>query len=97
MGKKYKSYSAALKKQIALAALNGQQTINEIASEFGVHPNQVTAWKKQAIEGMEDTFSSRRCKDAVDTEELQNRLYQEIGQLKMELDWMKKKSGQFRG
>ena len=84
-------FTAAVKSSIALAALKGQQTINEIATEFGVHPTQVTQWKKQLVEGAVTVFAhpSR----ATDAEDLQARLYQEIGQLKVELDWVKKKSG----
>ena len=93
MSKQRKIYSADFKAKVALAAIKGQQTINEIASSFGVHPNQVIQWKKQALEAMPDSFSERRARDAHSDEELKAQLYQQIGQLKVELDWLKKKAG----
>src|SRR6185295_10484594 len=77
---------------IALEAIKGQRTINEIATHYGVHPNMVTQWKKQAIESLPDVFSTRRERDAQGEEALKAELYQQIGQLKIELDWLKKKS-----
>jgi putative transposase len=70
-----------------------QRTINEIATHYGVHPNMVTLWKKQAIESLPDVFSTRRERDAQGEEALKAELYQQIGQLKVELDWLKKKAG----
>jgi putative transposase len=69
------------------------QTINEIAGQYGVHPNQITSWKKQLLSSAPDLFSDKRAKENLDGQNLTNRLYQEIGQLKVELDWLKKKSG----
>lgn len=93
MSKQRKLYSAEFKAKVALAALKGQQTINEIASSFSVHPNQVMQWKKQALSAIPDSFSQRRSRDARSDEELKAQLYQQIGQLKVELDWLKKKAG----
>ena len=86
MSKQRKIYSAEFKAKVALAAIKGQQTINEIASNFGVHPNQVAQWKKQALEAIPDSFSARRVREARSDEELKAQLYQQIGQLKVELD-----------
>jgi putative transposase len=58
-----------------------------------VHPNQITSWKKQLLSSAPDLFSDKRAKENLDGQNLTNRLYQEIGQLKVELDWLKKKSG----
>lgn len=91
-----KHYSADQKAKIALTALKGQQTVNEIASDFGVHPSQVAQWKKQLLAEAPQVFASARDRQAEDTEALVARLYQEIGQLKVELDWLKKKSGHER-
>ena len=91
-----KHYSADQKAKIALAAIKGQQTVNEIASDFGVHPTQVSQWKKQLLDEASQVFASARDRQAEDTETLVARLYQEIGQLKVELDWLKKKSGHER-
>src|SRR5215475_5859262 len=91
--KQRKSYTAAFKVKIALEAIKGQRTINEIATHYDVHPNQVTQWKKQAIESLPDVFSTQRERDAQGEEALRAELYQQIGQLKVELDWLKKKAG----
>ncbi len=93
MSQQRKIYSADFKAKVALAAIKGQQTINEIASNFSVHPNQVTQWKKQALEAIPDSFSAHRARAARSDEELKAQLYQQIGQLKVELDWLKKKAG----
>lgn len=93
MTKQRKNYSAEFKAKIALAAIKGDKTVNEIASNYGVHPNQVTTWKKQALSIIPDAFSSRQTRQAEADQELKARLYQQIGQLKVELDWLKKKVG----
>ncbi len=95
MTKQRNHYSADFKAKVALAAIRGQQTVNEIASMYGVHPNQVMTWKKQVLEAAPDIFSARRAKTAQDDEALKAQLYQQIGQLKVELDWLKKKAGLF--
>ena len=86
-------YTADFKAKVALAAIKGQQTVNEIAATYSVHPHQVVPWKKQALEALPDVFSTRRARAAEDDEALHTRLYQQIGQLKVELDWLKKKVG----
>jgi transposase-like protein len=86
-------YSAEFKVKVALAAIKGQQTVNEIATAYGVHPTQVLQWKKQALEALPDVFSVRRMRTAQSEEALKAPLYQQIGQLKVELDWLKKKVG----
>ena len=93
MSKQRKNYSSDFKAKVAIAAIKGDQTINEIASTFGVHPNLVTSWKKQALSIIPDAFSSRLSRQAEADEDLKARLYQQIGQLKVELDWLKKKVG----
>ena len=93
MTKQRNHYSADFKAKVALAAIKGQQTVNEIASSYAVHPNLVLQWKKQALEALPDAFSSRRARAAHDEENLKAQLYQQIGQLKVELDWLKKKAG----
>jgi putative transposase len=83
-------YSAEFKAKVALEAIKGLKTLNEIASETGVHPNQITHWKKQALAELPGVFSNRRSQDQKAQEELTAELYQHIGQLKVELDWLKK-------
>jgi len=90
---KRKQYSAEYKANIALTAIKGQQTVNEIAGDFGVHPTKVAHWKKQLLDEAPQAFASGRNRQAEDADALAARLYQEIGQLKMELDWLKKKCG----
>lgn len=90
-----KSYTKEFKVKVVLEAFKGQRTINEISSDYGIHPNQVMNWKKQAIESLPDVFSTRRTRDAEEEESLKAQLYQQIGQLKVELDWVKKKAGRF--
>lgn len=93
MARQRNHYTAEFKAKVALAAIKGQQTVNEIAATYGVHPNQVLQWKKQALEVLPEVFSARRGRVAQDDEALRARLYQQIGQLKVELDWLKKKAG----
>lgn len=95
MKKQRKNYSSEFKVKVALEAIKGQKTLNEIASHYEVHPNQVTQWKKQALEGLPELFSHRRLRLEKDDEALKAQLYQQIGQLKVELDWLKKKVGVF--
>ena len=91
MAVKRKRFSAEFKSRVALEALKEHQTINELASRFGVHPNQVSLWKKQLREQVPEIFSDRRLKASKAEEVLKARLYEEIGRLKIELDWLKKK------
>ena len=91
MAGKRKSHSAAFKAQVALAALKGDRTINELASHFGVHPTMIHAWKKQLLEGAQALFDSN-AKNPKPPEDKTAELFEQIGRLKVELDWVKKKS-----
>ena len=93
MGSLRKNYSAAFKVKVALAALKGDKTLAQLASEFGVHTNQIQQWKKRLLFEAPSLFSIRRSKQERDAEALQAELYQQIGQLKVELDWLKKRMG----
>jgi transposase-like protein len=88
-----KQFGGEFKTRVALEAIKGHRTLIEIASEYGVHPNQVTQWKKQVMEALPDLLGDKRKKKTADHEALVCELYQQIGQLKVELDWLKKKSG----
>jgi len=83
-------HTAEFKTQVALAALKEQQTLNELASAYGVHPVQVAQWKKQALSGLPEVFAGRRARAQQAGEALQAQLYEEIGRLKVELDWLKR-------
>jgi transposase-like protein len=90
--KKRKIFTGAQKAKVALEAVKGTKTINEIAQEHGVHPNQVSQWKKELLEHAGSLFEGKRGpKPAAGSDP--DRLYAKIGQLNMELDWLKKKSG----
>jgi uncharacterized protein YjcR len=73
-----------------------ERGVNELAADYGVHPVQITQWKRVALEALPDIFSSRRGAKHKDEETLKAALYQQIGQLKVELDWLKKKVGLVR-
>ena len=91
-GKKRKAYSAPFKAQVALAALKGDKTVAELAGQHDVHPTLIHAWKKQLLAGAAAVFADGARPTNDDAEALQAQLYQEIGRLKVELDWVKKKS-----
>ena len=93
MKSKRRNHRGPFKVKVALAAARGDKTLAELASEFGVHPTQVTQWKKQLLEALPEIFSGRRQRDRQEQNELTDELYRQIGQLKVELDWLKKKSG----
>jgi putative transposase len=93
MQNKRRNHTAAFKAQVALAAAKGDKTIAELASEYQVHPTQITQWKNQLLQSLTEVFSRRRQNDQEHQDELTAQLYQQIGQLKVELDWLKKKSG----
>jgi putative transposase len=93
MKNKRRNHSSSFKAKVALEAAKGDRTIAELASHYQVHPNQISQWKKQLLESLPEVFSRRRRKDQQNQQQLQAELYQQIGQLKVELDWLKKKSG----
>ena len=88
---KRKSHSAAFKAQVALAAVKGDRTVNELAAQFGVHPTLIHGWKKQLLAGAEAVFANG-AKAVGPQEDRSAELYEQIGRLKVELDWVKKKA-----
>ena len=90
---KRKIFSGEFKAKVALEAIRGIKTVNEIAQDFGVHPTQVSLWKK-ALQGQASSlFDAKRGPKPVDPFSSPERLYSEIGRWKMELDWLKKSPG----
>lgn len=97
MKRERKRYTSEYKAQLALEVVKGQRTLNEIASDSGVHPTQLLQWKKQLLESLPNVFADKRCKAEQEQAAHEAQLYQEIGQLKVELDWLKKKAGRLIG
>src|ERR671920_1611842 len=89
MARKRNHYPAAFKAQVALAALKGDRTANELAGHFGVHPTLIHGWKKQLLTGAEGIFGSPAQAASADAEARQAELFEQIGRLKMELEWLK--------
>lgn len=83
----------AFKSRVALEAIKEQKTIAELASQFSVHPTQITKWKRQAIEVIETMFANGRIKAQQNSDDLTRSLYEQIGKLQVESDWLKKKIG----
>ena len=90
-----KQYSPKFKARVAIEAIRGEKTLNQRGSQFGVHPVQVAHWRKAALDHIEDLFLDGRTRKAKDAEAEADRdaLYEEIGRLKVELDFVKKKAG----
>jgi transposase-like protein len=97
MPRKRRTFSAEFKARVALEAVRGERTINEIAAEHGVHPNQVSQWKSRLLESLPDVFSGERdqVRQDVAVQKERDELYRQIGQLKVEIDWLKKKTDPF--
>ena len=92
---KRKQHTAAFKPQVALAALKGDKTINELASHYGVHPTLIHGWKKQLLSEAQTVFGRGHPMAATDAEAEKAALFEQIGRLKMELEWLKKKAAVF--
>ena len=90
---KRRNFTSEFKAKVALEAIKGQRTVSEIAARHNIHPNLVTTWKRALLEHASDAFSDPHARSKADDELLKAQLYQQIGQLKVELDWLKKKSG----
>jgi transposase-like protein len=74
-------------------AIRGEKTLNQLASQFQVHPIQIGQWRKTALEQMAELFANGRKRRGQDGDVEKDALYEEIGRLKVELDWLKKKVG----
>jgi len=92
---KRKQHTAAFKAQVALAALKGDKTVNEVAAQFGVHPTLIHDWKKKLLAGAAGVFEGGAKAASPSTEGPQAELFEQIGRLKMELEWVKKKAAAF--
>lgn len=92
MGNIRKSHDAKLKAKLAFEAAKGEKTLSQLSSEYGVAPNQIAQWKKHLLEELPVLFSDKRKKTDKNRDELEAELYRQIGQLKVELERLKKKS-----
>lgn len=93
--KSRRKFSAEFKAQVGLEAVRAVESINAIAAKYEVHPVQVSQWKKEVLERLPEVFATKKPGGVGDAEAREARLYQKIGQLEVELDWLKKKSIQF--
>jgi len=96
MPRKRRSFTASFKAKIALEALKNQKTISEIAQKHKLHPTQINLWKKQLLEGADEIFEDGRTKKSTqaDDQPRTEELYEQIGRLKVQLEWIKKKVAQ---
>jgi transposase-like protein len=92
MGQKRKNHSQEFKAKVALEAVRGVHTLSELASRYKVHATQIAQWKKQLVDNAAGCFERGRAGGGIDAEALTAPLYQEIGRLKMEVDFLQKKS-----
>ena len=90
-----KNHDAAFKAKVALEALKGDKTMAELSNEYGVHPNQIRQWRQKLVDELPGVFSDRRQKNDKEAEEVTSELYRQIGQLKVEMDWLKKNHNSF--
>jgi putative transposase len=95
MSKNRRQFSPDYKFRVALEAAKGQQTLSELATKYGLHPNQISQWKRQLLESGADVFNRNGDKEAQAQNAEQSELYEQIGRLKMELEWLKKKAAPF--
>ena len=97
MSQKRKRHSAEFKARVALEAVKGLKTSSELAREYQVHPTQISQWKRQLLEMLPEIFSNGKATPEAATQEVTAPLYEEIGRLKMELDWVKKSAAKLHG
>lgn len=90
---KRRKFSKEFKARVALEAIKGQHTANELAQEFGVHVNQINLWKKKLLESAPEVFSTGKDREAERLAAQREMLYRKVGQLQIEVDWLKKKTG----
>ena len=97
MARQRRQYTTEFKFQVALDAVRGTKTVSQLASEYGVHPTQVSDWKHQLLDGGPKVFAQQPTRQARDAAKMETELYEQIGRLKMELEWLKKKAASIPG
>jgi transposase-like protein len=93
MKKERRKFSAAFKTKVALEAIKEKETLQQLASKFEVHANQITQWKREFLESAEDIFSKKKSEEKVNEEQEKDALYNKIGRLQTEIDFLKKVLG----
>ena len=88
-----KRFGVELKSRVALEAIKGEKTLTQLSSEYGVHVNRISCWKREVQKRLPEIFSSKKDGQYNNHEELIEKLYRNIGELKVENDWLKKKLG----
>ena len=94
MAGKRRRFTAEYKARVVRSALREDKTLAELASQFDVHPNQITEWKRQVLEAMPEVFGRRKAADAKASEEREGRLYEQVGKLQVEPAWMEREARQ---
>ena len=93
MSKKRQQHSSKFKSKVAICALKSEKTLKELSVEFGICPKQISKWKTHLLSNVEQIFDSGKEKKESIDRDLISKLYQEIGEQKVQIDWLKKKSG----
>ena len=93
MARRYTSYNADFKLKVALEAAKNEKTVNQIASEYSIHPGQVSEWKKQLLDSANLLFQGKRTTKIREAHENVELLQQQVGKLTVQIDWLKKKHG----
>ena len=91
-----KQYSPKFKARVAVEAIRGEKTLSQLGSQFKIHPIQIAKWRKSALEQLPELFVDGRTRKARNADADSDALYQEIGRLKVELDWLKKKASSWQ-
>lgn len=91
MGKRRRRFDAPFKARVALEAVRGEKTVAQLSSEYGVHTNQISQWKKRLLKELPTLFGEKAAQNDRDSDELTAELYRQIGKMKVELEWLKKK------
>ncbi len=95
MANNRKKYNSGFKARVALEAIKAEKTLAEISSEYAVHASQITKWKRKVLDELPSIFSDKREKENKEVHKKEEELYRQIGQLTVELDWIKKKARLF--
>ena len=94
MSRKRRTFGPAFKARVALAAVRGDKTTAQLVAQFGVHASQIASWKRQLLDGVPELFADGRSRKSDEASADEQELYEQIGRLKMEVEWLKKKAAE---